>query len=396
MKHANKIILLFIAFVIIAVMILVKNIPHESRQKFDTQQQGLALDTNGAWPMFHGGAKLQGHTQSVLPDSLRPLWKFKTNGEIKSSPAIYEGLVFIGSADANVYAIDLKTGKQVWSYKTADAVEATACVVDGSVYIGSADYSLYALDAKTGRLKWKYETEGKILGSANWFRSDDANELRIIVGSYDSKLHCLNPKDGKAIWSYETDSYVNSTPAVYNGKIIFGGCDGMIHVVSAKDGAEIRRIDAGAYIAGAAAVSQSNAYIGNYENVFMKADIESGKILWKYTGSDAPYFSSPAVVNGKVVFGGRDNRIHCLDTDSGNEIWTFKTLGRVDSSPAICGDKVIVGCEDGRLYMVSLSDGSKVWSFEIGQAINSSPAVVGNMVVIGCDDGYVYAFGPKR
>ena len=170
----------------------------------------------------------------------------------------------------------------------------------------------------------------------------------------------------------------------------------MIHVVSAKDGAGIRRIDAGAYIAGSAAVLGSNAYVGNYENAFMKADIGSGKILWSYTGSDDSYYSSPAVADGRVVFGGRDDRIHCLETESGKEVWTFRTLGDVDSSPVICGNRVVVGCEDGRLYMVNLSDGSKVWSFEIGQAVSSSPAVAGEMVVVGCDDGYVYAFGPKR
>ena len=85
-----------------------------------------------------------------------------------------------------------------------------------------------------------------------------------------------------------------------------------------------------------------------------------------------------------------------MKTDSGDEAWTFKTLGEVDSSPAICGDRVVVGCEDGRLYMVNVLDGSEIRSFEIGQAISSSPAVAGELVVVGCDDGYVYAFGTKR
>ncbi len=77
-------------------------------------------------------------------------------------------------------------------------------------------------------------------------------------------------------------------------------------------------------------------------------------------------------------------------------VWTFQTLGEVDSSPVICGDRVIVGSEDGRLYLLSLSDGRKVWSYETGQAISSSPAIANGIVVAGCDDGYVYAFEAIR
>jgi outer membrane protein assembly factor BamB len=88
--------------------------------------------------------------------------------------------------------------------------------------------------------------------------------------------------------------------------------------------------------------------------------------------------------------------VHCVGRDDGKAVWTFPTLGEIDSSPVICGDKVIVGSEDGRVYMIRLSDGSEVWSYEIGQAVTSSPAVAGGMVVVGSDDGYVYAFGAER
>ncbi|HEC03167.1 MAG TPA: Pyrrolo-quinoline quinone, partial [Phycisphaerales bacterium] len=89
-------------------------------------------------------------------------------------------------------------------------------------------------------------------------------------------------------------------------------------------------------------------------------------------------------------------RVHCVGRDDGKVLWTFQTLGEVDSSPVICGGKVVVGSEDGRLYILKLSDGSKLWSYETGQPITSSPAVAGGIVVVGCDDGYVYAFGDRQ
>ena len=364
--------------------------------KTKVTQPQIDIQTQMSWPMFRGGQSLLGTATGSLPDSLQLIWKFKTGGEIKSSPVIDNDLVFIGSADANVYAVDLETGHKVWSYQTGDAIEATPCLIKGDVFIGSTDNILYALDANSGQLKFKYETNGQILGAANWTRSSDGQSIWILVGSYDNILYCLDSANGELMWKYETANYINGSPAVGQGIVAFGGCDAMIHIVSLADGNEIKQIDSGSYIAASAAIFEGRVYVGNYDNVFLSADIDSDTIVWKYTGSEYPFFSSPAVNRNVVIFGGRDNRLHCVHRDNGKPVWTFKALGEIDSSPVICGDKVVVGSEDGRIYMVRLSDGKGVWSYEIGQSVTSSAAVAKGMVIVGSGDGYLYAFGPKR
>jgi outer membrane protein assembly factor BamB len=177
---------------------------------------------------------------------------------------------------------------------------------------------------------------------------------------------------------------------------VFGGCDAIIHVVSVADGNEVKGVDSGAYIAGSAAYLEGHVYVGNYEGEFIKVDVESGEVLWRYGDKESPFLSSPAIGHEEVVFGGQDSIVHCVGRDDGKPIWTFKTLAEVDGSPAICADKVVAGSLDGRLYMIRLSDGSRVWSYEIGQPIGSSPAVSNGVVVVGCEDGYIYAFGPDR
>lgn len=358
--------------------------------------KAAAIWTGSDWPMFHGGQGLLGRAVGTLAESLTLLWKFKTNAEVKSSAAISEGRVFIGSSDESLYALDLKTGTKLWSYKTEDAIEGTPCVTDGRVFVGSADSHLYALDAGTGELKWKYETDGQILGSPNWTRSPDGQRTWILVGSYDNRLHCVDSQTGASVWAYESDNYINGSPAVADGQGVFGGCDAMIHVVSLGDGSRISQIDTGSYIAASAAFLDGEVYVGNYENVFLRADVSGSGIVWKYAQSDAPFFSSPAVGEEVVVFGGRDEYVHCVRRDNGARVWVFKTLGEVNSSPAICGDKVVVGSDDGRLYLLRLADGRELWSYEIGQPVTSSPAVAGGVVVVGCDDGCVYAFGRTK
>lgn len=343
------------------------------------------------WPMFHGGQGLLGRASGTLPDSLEFLWKFKTGGEVKSSPAIVDDVVYVGSADVNMYAIGLEDGRKKWEYNTSDAIEAAPCVIEGSVYVGCMDGLLYALDAETGSFRWKYQTDGEIPGAANWMPSPDGQGLWILVGSYDNRLHCVDAATGRAVWTYETDNYINGSPAVADQKTVFGGCDAIIHVVSLIDPNDTVGIDGGSYIAGSAAFIDGQIYVGNYDNVFVRADLAAEKIVWEYA-SDAAFFSSPAVGADVVVFGGRDSRVHCVGREDGKVVWTFQALDEVDSSPAICGDKVVVGSQDGRLYLLKLSDGSKLWSYETGRPITSSPAVADGTVVVGCDDGYVYAF----
>src|SRR6266581_8162830 len=68
------------------------------------------------WPMFHGGPALTGVTTARLPDKLVQLWSIKTGGPVKSSAAIVQGQVFIGSGDSNVYSLNLADGKRRWAF----------------------------------------------------------------------------------------------------------------------------------------------------------------------------------------------------------------------------------------------------------------------------------------
>ncbi len=345
------------------------------------------------WPMYRGGPELLGLAQGRLAQELKLLWRFKTEGAVKSSPAVVGGRVFVGSDDNRLYAIDLASGRKLWSHATEGGVEASPLVLNGTVFVGSSDETLYALGAAAGTLKWKYKTGDRILGAANWTKSPDGRAAWVLVGSYDNKLHCVDAATGKLVWTYQTENYVNGAPAVAGGKVVFGGCDAVVHVVSAADGRKLATVETGAYIAGSAALDGKRAYVGNYGGKFLCADMAAGGIVWSYGDGKTPFFSSPAVAADRVLIGSRDKSLHCVARETGRPLWSFQTLGKVDSSPVVCGDKVVVGSDDGRLYLLRLSDGAKLWSYEIGQPIGGSPAVAAGRVIVGADDGYVYAFG---
>jgi outer membrane protein assembly factor BamB len=342
-----------------------------------------------AWPMFRGNPELTGVSGASLPARLNLAWSFKTQGPIKSSPAIRDGKVFIGSNDGHLYAFDLKSGTNLWRFKTEGAVESSPLVLDNGIYVGSTDGALYAISVD-GKQMWKYMSGDKLLASPNFWK--DPSATRVIIGGYDYKLHCLDASTGKSNWVYETGNYINGSPAVFDGKTVFGGCDALLHILSLTDGTKVKEVEAGAYIAASVAIKGGRAYVGHYENEFLCIDLEKGTNLWTYRDKNFAYFSSPAVTRDKVIFGGRDKKVHCVNRADGKPLWTFPTRGKVDSSPAVCGDKVVVGSDDGRLYVLNVNTGRETWSYEIGPPVASSPAVVDNMVVVGADDGGVYAF----
>ena len=75
------------------------------------------------------------------------LWTFETGKANRSSPAIAakSGLVYFGSRDGRLYALDAKTGAKAWEFATAGPVDSSPWPAAGVIYVGSDDGCLYAL-----------------------------------------------------------------------------------------------------------------------------------------------------------------------------------------------------------------------------------------------------------
>jgi outer membrane protein assembly factor BamB len=64
---------------------------------------------------------------------------------LSDRPAVASGVVYIGSTDSFLYAINSEDGKQLWKYRTADKIFTSPTVSDGLVYFNSVNGSLYAV-----------------------------------------------------------------------------------------------------------------------------------------------------------------------------------------------------------------------------------------------------------
>lgn len=356
---------------------------------------GVEQAPRDSWPSFRGTPSLSAYSAATVPDVAHLKWSFKTGGPVKSTPAVAGGMVYFGSEDEKVYAVRLSDGTKVWEVKTDGLVVSSPLLLDGRIYIGTAGTNLLALDAAKGTEVWRYGTEGEVKSSAGWFRSPKGDANWLVIGGYDNRLHCVDAATGKSNWVYETGNFVNGAPAVGGGLTAFGGCDAIVHVLNLADGTKAREVEAGAYIIGSAAVVDGVGYVGHYENEFLAIDLRKGEVKWRYRDRNFPYGGSPAVTRDRVLFGGRDKRVHCVDRETGRQVWVFATRGKVESSPVVAGDRVVVGSDDGRVYVLGLADGKEIWNHDIGQAVQGSPAVVDDHILVGAEDGVLYCFGRK-
>ena len=162
-----------------------------------------------------------GYKVLKLPTS--PLWTYTAGGGIDSSPAVANGIVYVGSYDKKIYALNASTGEEIWNYTTGGFIGSSPAIANGIVYVGSGDGKIYALNATTGEEIWNYTT-----GSYVYSSPAIANGI-VYVGSYDNKLYALNASTGEEIWNYTTGNYVHSSPAVANGIVYVGSYDNKLY-----------------------------------------------------------------------------------------------------------------------------------------------------------------------
>ena len=95
------------------------------------------------WPMFGHGLQHTRYSTSTAPATNDVLWSYQTGFNVRSSPAVADGKVFVGSSDNKVYCLDASDGSLIWTYQTGGDVRSSPAVADGKVFVGSRDDKIY-------------------------------------------------------------------------------------------------------------------------------------------------------------------------------------------------------------------------------------------------------------
>jgi serine/threonine protein kinase len=165
-----------------------------------------------------GGTAVIGAT-TAISSNIFAIWRFACEDEVRSSPAVHKGIVYVGAYDHNLYAINAEDGKFLWKYATEGGIASSPYVHEGLVFIGSADRVLYAISANTGRISWTCPSQGSI------WSSPKAAFGHVFFGSDDGHLYAANMHSGRVAWAFDTEGKVRSSPAI-GDDAVFVGCEG--------------------------------------------------------------------------------------------------------------------------------------------------------------------------
>lgn len=321
----------------------------------------------------------------VRSGNIVPIWSFQVEDAIRSTPLINDGIVFVGSYDNNLWALDAREGSLVWKFATGGGIGSSPAYSGGMVFVGSTDGALYAVDAYTGNRKWLFKTDGKIY-------STPAPAVGLVFfGSDDGKLYAIRPGPAGAreMWHFNAMAPVRSSPRVISDRLFFGTDIGEFLCINISG--DMRwRFETRRRVLPTPLVYENLVFIGSDDWYFYALDIDQGYPIWRFR-TRGPVVSSAALGDKVVYFGSADGCVYALEALGGRELWRYEVGRPVTSSPCVYGEVVYVGAVDGALYTLHAKTGELLWRFQSNGPIISSPRVAEDIVYVGSDDHRLYA-----
>lgn len=192
-----------------------------------------------------------GHVYSFDRTSGKEKWRFATDGvnfasdtfgydrkSIQSSPAIAGDLVLAGARDGYFYGIDLATGKERWRVDHKISwVNCSPAIADGMAFIGSSDAQfLQAVDLKTGAERWRADTLGVI-----WASPSVAGNV-VYTPTTRGPLYAFDKSTGKELWRVRFGGGTYSSPTIAGDRLYIGNDDGSVYALDLTAPAPLRRM----------------------------------------------------------------------------------------------------------------------------------------------------------
>jgi outer membrane protein assembly factor BamB len=288
---------------------------------------------------------------------------------VGSDPALWNDLVYFGSMDYALRAVDAKTGVERWNFKTQGFIFSSPAVADGTLYFGSYDGHLYALDAATGTERWRFKT----LGLAQPFHEYDAEAEEEMSGA------------------------VGSAPALAGGTLYFTSHDGHLYAVEAATGNEKWNFNAGGLISNPG-VAQGVIYFGGFGYFYAVQD--GGQLKWQVNLPDSGTASSAAITDEVVYFVSSLDQfeplnnhayyLYAVSAATGDVLWKVQ-LPAYSRTPSYTSGVLYFGNADGLVLAVDAKNGQTLWQFQADSAVVGEVTIVGGRAYFCTQDGYLYA-----
>lgn len=323
-------------------------------------------------------------------------WTYQANATVQPHPVVDQQVVYLGSADGRVSALEAASGSRRWSSQV-EGFPLVAAVTEGGVYgSGSLGYggdpfslppdgAIFALNARDGSSKWTTALRGVVLGVVAGV---------VYVGSAEAHtLSALRASDGKLQWQFRSMPPLTSVLAAADQVFLLaGGQDtgasaASLTALNASTGApqwtyaarkpsdDLRLIGVDAQTVYLLALDVASA---SPSASLVALDAHAGRVRWQTQASAA---LSAVVESGVVYVGAAQGRVAALDGATGRVRWQTQASGKNPVHVVLVANGMVYTESDG-LTALHAGDGSLVWRYQSNAFAQ----------VLAERDGVLYAF----
>jgi outer membrane protein assembly factor BamB len=415
------------------------------------------------WPTFghdplHSGVSSDTTIAASAAAGLTQRWSASLSDIAQSSPAVAyiaklrETVVYEVTTTGAVSAFDAESGALVWQRSVGATVSSSPAVYEGTVYFGTASGTVEALNAATGAVRCSFTlpviapatAPGRLIsspvvrdvdgtgptvfigdaGTAGPQESDNGGHFWAITGVGNTAGSCHEK------WAYDnwpnrgktgTQTGVWDEPALAHNsggswEVVFGTSnpDQSVYALNAVDGSLLWRfktryrgrdedVGAGPTIGpqGSNGFAAGVVYIDGKDGIEYALDLLTGKKIWQYTlglGTRGPNGVSEAALRGDTLVVCYGTSVFALNATTGAVIWNTTPGGRIQASPAVSGpsgDQVVfVGDNNGTEYGLNLQTGAPIFIASSSGKLQASAAVADGMLYF-TNGGIFYAYAPS-
>ena len=287
-----------------------------------------------AAPAVTDGLLVVGGYDNVLygidRNTLRVEWNFhRSTGRYIGSPVMSEGMIFVATAGNELFALDEGALQQLgsvdksdelrrtqeeeavlWQFMAKHGMWAAPLVTADAVYVTSLDHYVYALEIKTGREIWTTQLPGAMAGTPVLSESEDGDML--YVGNFDHSLYALDAASGDHLWHVESENWIWGRPILAGDKLFFSDLGGYIYAVDPQRGDILWQQQVADAIRGAPAYDAESGRLyvagrkvanpGNISTrgVILALEAETYKTIWEQPTDEAIY-TSPALLDDLLL-----------------------------------------------------------------------------------------------
>lgn len=253
-------------------------------------------------------------------------WQVKTGLSASSALTLDNDLLFFGTSQGDVVAMDKSDGKVVWDAHVSSEVLSPPQVAKGYVVVRCVNGMMYALSRKDGKQLWSLEETTPALtlrGTSTPVITGD-----IIISGFDNgRLLAINLESGKVLWQtvisiprgrtdLERMVDIDANPIVVNNDVVFAVTyQGRLAAVQLGSGRILWTRDINSY--NGMVVDPYRIYLVDDQSRLWALDRQNGATLWKTDSLIRRKLTRPVLQNQYLVVGDFDGFIHWLRRDNG-------------------------------------------------------------------------------